>query len=92
MFKLQKTRIQNTPFAVYISDTSVTLKKSQGHQTYNDSVDPKQGVITMQSWKILALTESEKKSMLIVFKQENSHSLCVSPRAHLVVGMLWFMY
>ena len=29
-------------FAVYISDTSVTMKQSQGHQTQNDSVDPKQ--------------------------------------------------
>ena len=31
-FKLQKTRIQNTQFAVYISDTPVTLKQGQGHQ------------------------------------------------------------
>ena len=29
-------------FAVYISDKPVTLKR-QGHQTYNDNVDPKQG-------------------------------------------------
>ena len=43
MFKLQRTRIQNMQFAVYISDTPVTLKQSQGHQTYNDNVDPKQG-------------------------------------------------
>ena len=27
----------------YISDTPVTLKQSQGHKTYNDNVDPKQG-------------------------------------------------
>ena len=32
-----------TQFAVYISDTPVTLKQSQGHQTYNDNIDPKQG-------------------------------------------------
>ena len=30
-------------FAVYISDIPMTLKQSQGHQTYNDNVDPKQG-------------------------------------------------
>ena len=30
-------------FAVYISDIPVTLKQSQGHQSYNDNVDPKQG-------------------------------------------------
>ena len=28
---------------VYISDTPVTLKQGQGHQTYTDNVDPKQG-------------------------------------------------
>ena len=43
MFKLQRPRIQNMQFAVYISDTPVTLKQSQGHQTYNDNVHPKQG-------------------------------------------------
>ena len=30
-------------FAVYIFDTPVTLKQGQGHETYNDNVDPKQG-------------------------------------------------
>ena len=29
-------------FAVYISDTPVNLKQSQGHQTDNKNVDPKQ--------------------------------------------------
>ena len=47
MLKLQSKRIQNMQFAVYISDTcdleTVTLKQSQGHQTYNDNVHPKQG-------------------------------------------------
>ena len=30
-------------FTVYISDIPVTLKQSQGHQTYNDNVDSKHG-------------------------------------------------
>ena len=30
-------------FSVNISDTPVTFKQSQGHQTYNDNVDIKQG-------------------------------------------------
>ena len=30
-------------FAVYISDTPVTFKQDQVHQTQNDNVDPKQG-------------------------------------------------
>ena len=50
-------------FAVYISDTPVTLKQSQGHQTYNDNVEPKK-VITMQSLKDLALKVSKKKPLL----------------------------
>ena len=37
------TRIQTTQFAVYISDTPVTLKQSHGHQTQNEDVDPEQG-------------------------------------------------
>ena len=43
MFKLQKRGIPNTQFAVYISDISVTLKQSEGHQTYNGNVNQKQG-------------------------------------------------
>ena len=39
---LKRTRVKNTLFAAYISDTPVTLKQSQGHQTYSDNVDPKQ--------------------------------------------------
>ena len=42
-FKLQRTRIQNTQIAVYISDTLVTFKQRQGHQTKNDNVDSNQG-------------------------------------------------
>ena len=30
---LQSTGIQNTQYAVYISDTPVTLEQGQGHQT-----------------------------------------------------------
>ena len=43
MFKLQRTRIQNMQSVVFISDIPVTLKQSQGHQSYNDNVDPNQG-------------------------------------------------
>ena len=43
LFTLPMTRIQIMQFAVSISDTPVTVKQNQGHQTYNDNVDPKQG-------------------------------------------------
>ena len=36
---LQRTRIQNMQIAIDISDTPVTLKQSQGHQTCNEYVD-----------------------------------------------------
>ena len=39
-FKLVRTRIQSMQLAVYISDRPVTLKQSQGNQTYNDNADP----------------------------------------------------
>ena len=42
MFKLQRTRIQNTLFTVHISDTLVALKQSHGHQAYNDNADTKE--------------------------------------------------
>ena len=39
-----RQRIQNTYFAVYISDTPVTLKQNQGHQPTMTNVDnDKQG-------------------------------------------------
>ena len=41
IFKLQKTRIKKTQFAIYISDKPVTLKQSQGYKMYNDTVNPK---------------------------------------------------
>ena len=34
---------KSTIFEVYVSDTLVTLKQSQGHQTYNGNADPGQG-------------------------------------------------
>ena len=45
-FKVLRTKIQNVHFAVYISDIPVILKQSQGRQTWNDNIDPKQGYIT----------------------------------------------
>ena len=67
MFKPQRTRIQNKQFAVYISDTPVTLRQSQGHQTYNDSVDAKQGY-NHETLKDPDLMVSEKKATLKFFK------------------------
>ena len=43
MFKLQRTKVQNIPSEVYISETPVTLQQSQGHEAYNDNVYPNQG-------------------------------------------------
>ena len=43
MFKLRRIKIENMQFAVYMSETPVTLKQSQEHQTFNVNVDPEQG-------------------------------------------------
>ena len=66
MFKLQWTRIQNTKFAVYLSDTPVTLKKSQGDQPLNDNVDLKQGS-NHTVLKILLFNGVWKKPIIKVF-------------------------
>ena len=68
-FKLQRTSIQDTQFAVYVSDTPVTLKQNLGHQTESDSERMKtpSKVITMQSLKDLALMVSEKKPTIFFF-------------------------
>ena len=34
---------KKTRFAVYISDTPVTLKQGQHHQSHHENVDPDQG-------------------------------------------------
>ena len=62
--RLQRTTIQNTQFAVNISDTSLTLKQSQGHQTLNDNEDQNKKGIIKQSLKDLALMVPKKKQTL----------------------------
>ena len=37
------TQESKQDFAVFISNTPVTLKQSQSHQTYSDNADPEQG-------------------------------------------------
>ena len=72
MFKLKRTRIPSMQLAVNVSETLVTLKQNQGHQTYNVNVDPSK-VIVMQCLKDLALMVSEKKPMLIFLKVRKCH-------------------
>ena len=47
------TQESKNQFAVYDPDTPVTFKQSQGHKTWYELVDPKQG-LTLQSLKNLA--------------------------------------
>ena len=55
--------------AVYISDTSVTLKQSKGPQTLNDNVDHKQGY-NHASLKDFAKMVFKKKPTLIFSKEK----------------------
>ena len=68
-FKLKQKRIQKAQFAVYIFDTPVTLKQSQGHHTYNESVDCKQGYNHVKFERsCFNLMVSNKKPMLKFFQ------------------------
>ena len=49
MFKTKMYKDLKSQFAVYVSDTFMTLKQGQGNQTCYESVDPKH----MQSLKDL---------------------------------------
>ena len=62
------------PFAVYISDKLVTLKQSQGHQTYDYNVDPKQDY-NHAKLKDLVLMVSEKRPMLKFFAKRGNISI-----------------
>ena len=72
-FKLQRTRIPYTQFAVYISDTPVTFKQSQGHQTYNDNVDPKQGYNHAEFDRFCFNGMREKANVNFFFFQMKKH-------------------
>ena len=65
-FKLQRTKIQNVQFALYISDAPVTFKQRQGHHPWNNNVDSKQGNNDAKL-KALDLMVPKKKPVLNVF-------------------------
>ena len=76
MFKLQRTRIQNTQFVVFISVTSVTLKRSQSHQIKNNNVDPKKGYNHAKFERSCFSVVSEKKqfdSFFVCFFQTRKY-------------------
>ena len=72
-FELQRTRIQNAQFAVYTSDTSVTLKQSQGYQTQNQNVDPKQSYYHSKSERSCFNGIKENQSLKFFFRWGNIH-------------------
>ena len=74
-FKLQWTRIPNKPFAVNISDTPVTLKQSQGRQTHNENVDPKQGYNHAKVERSCFRGVRAKANVKVFFKGENVNYL-----------------
>ena len=72
MFTLQRTRIQNMQFAVYISDTPVTLKQSQDHQSYNANEDAKRGYNHATLEKFCFNSVCQKVNVNVFVKSENS--------------------
>ena len=65
------TRIQNTHFALYISDKRVTLKQSQCYQTYSDNVNPKQGYNHAKFERCCFDGIQEKADFQVSFKRGN---------------------
>ena len=70
---------------MYISDTPVTLKQRQGHQTYKENVDPDQ-VIIMQSLEDLASTVSGKNQWFFFFFSPKEETLSVTSLDHVRGG------
>ena len=69
-FKLQWIRIHITQFAACISDTPVTLKHSQGHQTHNENKDSRQGY-NHAKFERSRLNGVREKANAKVFELEN---------------------
>ena len=61
--------------AVYDSDTPVTLKQSQGHQTWFELVDPEQGYDNAKFKKKPHLTVSVKKPTIKVLSNQETCKL-----------------
>ena len=55
----------------------MTLKQSQGHQTYNDNVDPKQDFIPVQFERDCFLGVQEKPNVKDFFKRGNMSIVCL---------------
>ena len=68
-------------FAVYISETHVTMKHSQGHETYNDNVDLKQGCNQAKFERVYfnSLMVSEKKPTLNFFSNKEIYHVTYLP-------------
>ena len=60
--------------AIYISDTPVTLKQGQGHQTYNDYVDTKHGYTHLKFERLCFNGVQEKAKIKAFFSNEKSVS------------------
>ena len=56
----QESNKKTKSFADYDSDTAATLKQGQGHQTWNELVDPKQGYDNAKFKKPLLNSANEK--------------------------------
>ena len=55
-------------FAVYDSDTSLILNQGQGHQTWYELVDPKQGYNNAKFENLCLKTVSEKANKKVFVK------------------------
>ena len=66
---------QNKQFAVYDSDTPVTLKQGQGHQTWYEFLDPKQGHNKAKFFKLEQYPEKADDNFFGQIKKIRSYYL-----------------
>ena len=69
-YNIETTADKNlkTQFTVNVSDTPVTLKQGQGHQTQNNKVDPQQDYNSAKFEKSHFKGVQEKAEMKVFFK------------------------
>ena len=60
-------------FTVYDSDTPVTVKHGQGHQTWSSKVNPKQGYKNAKFEKPCFKSVHEKPMVMFLINQETHH-------------------
>ena len=78
-----------THYAVYVSDTPVTLKQSQSHQSWNESVNPNQSYNHAKFKRPPLNSAQEKENVTFLSNQGTCQS---SPLSMCKSKNLWYIH